>query len=133
MVIDSSAILAILFGESEAPRFLRALAGSERKLMSAVAQLESSIVAQARKGEVGAKSYASLTAAAGIEVVAFDASQAEVALDAWRRYGKGRHPAALNLGDCATYALAAIAHEALLFQGGDFARTDVAEFPRGDS
>jgi ribonuclease VapC len=132
MVIDSSAILAILFGEPEAPRFLRDLASTERKLMSAVGHLESVIVAEARKGAVGAKSYASLVAQAGIEVVAFDASQAEVALDAWRRYGKGRHPAALNLGDCAAYALAAVANEELLFKGEDFANTDIAERPLED-
>jgi ribonuclease VapC len=127
MVIDRSAILAVLFGESDAPRFLRALASSERKLMSAVVHLESSIVVEARKGAVGAKSYSSLVAEAGIEVVAFDAGQAEVALDAWRRFGKGRHPAALNLGDCASYALAAVANEALLFKGDDFSKTDISE------
>jgi ribonuclease VapC len=132
MVFDSSAILAVLFGEPEAPRFLRDLASTERKLMSAVGHLESAIVAEARKGAVGAKSYASLVAQAGIEVVAFDASQAEVALDAWRRYGKGRHPAALNLGDCAAYALAAVANEELLFKGEDFANTEIAERPLED-
>jgi ribonuclease VapC len=127
MVIDSSAILAALFGEPEAPRLLRILASPEPKLMSAVGHLEAAIVVEARKGAVGAKAYASLLAEAGIEVIAFDSSQAEVALDAWRRYGKGRHPAALNMGDCAAYALSAIANEALLFKGDDFAKTDVAE------
>jgi ribonuclease VapC len=132
MVIDSSAIFAVLFGELEAPRFLRALASTDRKLMSAVGHLESAIVVEARKGAVGAKSFASLVAQAGIEVVAFDASQAEVALDAWRRYGKGRHPAALNLGDCAAYALAAVTNEELLFKGEDFSNTDIAERPPED-
>ena len=97
--------------------------------MSAVGHLESAIVVEARKGTVGAKAYANFIAQADIEVVAFDASQAEVALDAWRRYGKGRHPAALNLGDCATYALAAVAGESLLFKGEDFSKTDIAEWP----
>ena len=129
MVVDSSAIIAVLFGESDAPQFLRALASTERKLMSAVGHLESAIVVEARKGETGAKAYANFLAQAGIEVVAFDASQAEVALDAWRRYGKGRHPAALNLGDCAAYALAAVGNEALLFKGEDFSKTDIAERP----
>jgi ribonuclease VapC len=129
MVVDSSAIIAVLFGESDAPLFLRALASTERKLMSAVGHLESAIVVEARKGETGAKAYANFLAQAGIEVVAFDASQAEVALDAWRRYGKGRHPAALNLGDCAAYALAAVGNEALLFKGEDFTKTDIAERP----
>ena len=129
MVVDSSAIIAVLFGENDAPQFLRALASTERKLMSAVGHLESAIVVEARKGETGAKAYANFLAQAGIEVVAFDASQAEVALDAWRRYGKGRHPAALNLGDCAAYALAAVGNEALLFKGEDFSKTDIAERP----
>jgi ribonuclease VapC len=129
MVVDSSAIAAILFGESEAPAFLRALASTEAKHMSAVGHLESAIVAEARKGEAGAKAYANLLAQAGVEVVAFDASQAEVALDAWRRYGKGRHPAALNFGDCAAYALAAVGNEALLFKGEGFSKTDIAEQP----
>jgi ribonuclease VapC len=129
MFVDSSAIIAVLFGESDAPRFLRAFASSERKLMSAVGHLESAIVVEARKGEAGAKAYANFLAQAGIEVVAFDASQAEVALDAWRRYGKGRHPAALNLGDCAAYALAAVGNEALLFKGEGFSKTDIAERP----
>ena len=127
MVVDSSAILCVLLGEADAPRFLSAFASSERKLMSAVGLLESAIVIEARKAEAGAKAYANFLAQAGIEAVAFDASQAEVALDAWRRYGKGRHPAALNLGDCAAYALAAVSNEALLFKGGDFSKTDVAE------
>ena len=129
MVVDSSAIIAVLFGESDAPQFLRALASTERKLMSAIGHLESAIVVEVRKGETGAKAYANFLAQAGIEVVAFDASQAEVALDAWRRYGKGRHPAALNLGDCAAYALAAVGNEALLFKGEDFSKTDIAERP----
>ena len=124
--------MAVLFGEPEAPGFLQALASDGPKLMSAVGHLESAIVAEARKGEAGAKSYASLFAEAGIEVVAFDASQAEVALDAWRRYGKGCHPAALNLGDCASYALASVCNQALLFKGAEFAKTDVAEALRRD-
>ena len=129
MVVDSSAIAAILFGEGEAPAFLRALASSEAKLMSSVGHLEAAIVVEARKGEAGAKAYANLLAQVGVEVVAFDASQAEVALDAWRRYGKGRHPAGLNLGDCAAYALAAVSNQALLFKGDDFSKTDIAEWP----
>jgi ribonuclease VapC len=64
---------------------------------------------------------------AGIEVIAFDSGQAEIALDAWRRYGRGRHPAFLNLGDCAAYALAKTLNDELLFKGGDFAKTDLAK------
>jgi ribonuclease VapC len=126
MVIDSSAIASALFDEPEAGIVLDALATTERKLMSALAKLEISIAVEARKGEAGAAALARLLSEAGVEVVAFDAGQAEIALDAWRRYGKGRHEANLNLGDCASYALAKLANEALLYKGGDFAKTDVA-------
>lgn len=126
MVIDSSALLAILFGEAEADRCIEALSSPERKLMSALNKLEAAIVVEARKGEVGARAFSRLLAAADIEVVAFDSGQAEIALDAWRRYGKGRHPAGLNMGDCAAYALSSLSNEALLYKGQDFPKTDVA-------
>jgi ribonuclease VapC len=126
MVIDSSAVAAVLFGEEEAGTMLGALSRSGRKLMSAVTKLEASIVVEARKGGPGARALSRLMAEAEIEVVAFDSGQAEIALDAWRRYGRGRHPANLNLGDCAAYGLAALANDSLLYIGGDFAKTDVA-------
>lgn len=126
MVIDSSAVIAVLFGESDAPSFIKALANPGRKCMSAITRLETSIVIEARKGEPGARSLAQLMAVSGIDVVAFDSGQAEIALDAWRRYGKGRHPASLNMGDCASYALATLMNEALLFKGNDFNLTDLA-------
>lgn len=131
MVIDSSAIAAVLFGEAEAPAFIDALATPGRKLMSAITRLESGIVAEARKGEIGRAAFAKLLVVAGVEVIAFDSSQAEVALDAWRRYGKGRHPAGLNLGDCAAYALAKVSNEGLLFKGEDFDKTDVPRAVQG--
>jgi ribonuclease VapC len=126
MVIDSSALAAILFDEAEKSAFIELLASPERKFMSAVNRLESAVVVEARKGEMGARALVRLMATSGIEVVAFDAGQAEIALDAWRRYGKGRHPAGLNLGDCAAYALAIITNDRLLFKGKDFAHTDLA-------
>ncbi|MGB4571977.1 MAG: type II toxin-antitoxin system VapC family toxin, partial [Rectinemataceae bacterium] len=98
MVVDSSAIVAVLFGEPEADRYIDALASPERKYMSAVNKLETAIVAEARKGEIGEKALSRLLAAAEVEVIAFDSGQAEIALDVWRRYGKGRHPAGLNMG-----------------------------------
>jgi len=128
MIVDTSALSAILFGEDEATVFMQALAGPERKLMSAFTHLEASIVVEARKGAVGAQALAALVATSGIETIAFDRSQAELALDAWRRYGKGRHPAGLNLGDCAAYALARLTDQPLLFKGDDFDKTDVAEY-----
>jgi ribonuclease VapC len=127
MVVDSSALAAVLFGEADGIRYMEALAAPGRALISSVNYLEIGMVAEARKGETGAKALARLMAVAGLDVVAFDAGLAEVALDAFRRYGKGRHPAGLNLGDCAAYALAKVANQPLLFKGGDFSKTDIAE------
>lgn len=132
MVVDSSALAAILFGEPEAESCAAALAGAPRVLMSAVNALEIGIVAEARKGEVGRAALTELLVEAHVDVVAFDASQAEVALEGWRRYGKGRHPAGLNLGDCAAYALARVTNQRLLFKGDDFPKTDVARAGTGD-
>jgi ribonuclease VapC len=128
MVADSSAVLAILLGEAGADRFLSALSSPGRKIISAVNALETAIVVEARKGEKGAKALAEFMAVSEIETIAFDAGQAQIALDAWRRFGKGRHPAGLNLGDCAAYALSALSNEALLYKGDDFSKTDIAEF-----
>jgi ribonuclease VapC len=127
MVVDSSAVMALLFGEDGSDRYVSAVASPGRKYMSAVNRLEAGIVVEARKGEPGAKALAELLAVSEIAIVPFDSGQAEIALDAWRRYGKGRHPAGLNLGDCAAYALAATLNRPLLFKGGDFAKTDLAE------
>lgn len=127
MVVDSSALSALLFGEEGSERFAAGLASPGRKYMSALNRLETAIVVEARKGEAGAKALSALLAHAGIEVLPFDSGQAEIALDAWRRYGKGRHPAGLNLGDCAAYALASTLNQALLFKGDDFTKTDIAE------
>jgi len=126
MVIDSSAILAILFGEPEADTFIEALAAPDRKFISAVNKLEAMIVVEARKGAEGAVALVGLLAAAEIEIIPFDSGQAEIAMAAWRRYGRGRHQAGLNLGDCAAYALASTLNDALLFKGGDFSQTDIA-------
>lgn len=126
MVVDSSALSAVLFGEDDAERCLDALAAPERKFMSAVTRLEAGIVIEARKGDIGARALAQLLAETGIDVIPFDAGQAEIALDAWRRYGKGRHPAGLNMGDCASYALSKLLGQALLFKSEDFPLTDVA-------
>ncbi len=126
MVVDTSAISAILFGESEGPAFLRVLAGQERKFMSAFTRLEVSTVVEVRKGDAGTKALAELVTTSGIDKIPFDIVQAELALDAWRRYGKGRHPAGLNLGDCAAYVLARFTGESLLYKGENFSKTDVA-------
>jgi len=126
MVIDSSALLTILFGESDAGDFIDALAYPGRKYMSSVNKLEVSIVVEARKGEAGSAALAKLLATIEVETIPFDSGQAEIAMATWRRFGKGRHPAGLNLGDCAAYALASTLNDALLYKGEDFSRTDVA-------
>jgi ribonuclease VapC len=125
MVIDTSALLAVLLGEPDAARVAAAIeAGSPRQL-SAATLLEASIVIESRKGEAGGRELDLLLYRAGIEVVAVDQDQAETARVAWRRFGKGRHPAALNFGACFAYALATSRRLPLLFCGADFARTDV--------
>jgi ribonuclease VapC len=127
MVVDSSALISILLGEPEADAFAEALARPERRFMSAFNWLEASMVIEARKGLPGARLFNELASGCGIEVMPFDAGQAEVALDAWRRFGKGRHEAGLNMGDCAAYALARTMNQGLLFKGDDFLLTDVAQ------
>jgi ribonuclease VapC len=126
MVIDSSAFLTILFGESDAGDFIDALACPGRKYMSSVNKLEVSIVVESRKGEAGCAALTKLLATAEVETIPFDSGQAEIAMAAWRRFGKGRHPAGLNLGDCAAYALASTLNDSLLYKGGGFSKTDVA-------
>ena len=126
MVIDTSAVAAILFGEPEAERLAHAIAADATRLMSTFTALECALVVEARKGETGGHDLDILLHRAGVRILSLDADQWEVARDAWRRYGKGRHPAGLNLGDCCSYALARVSGEPLLYKGQDFARTDLA-------
>ncbi|HEY9053871.1 MAG TPA: type II toxin-antitoxin system VapC family toxin, partial [Rectinemataceae bacterium] len=93
MVIDSSAVIATLFAEPETDAFLEAMARPGRKYMSSVNKLETMIVVEAKKGPKGSEALARFLAAAGIEVLPFDSSQSEIAMAAWRRFGRGRHPA----------------------------------------
>lgn len=125
MVIDSSAILAVLFGEPEAGEFIEVLASPGRKFLSSVNKLEAMIVVEARKSTAGAAALVKLLATVEIEVIPFDSGQAEIAMAAWRRYRQGRHPAGLNLGDCAAYALASTLNDSLLYKGEDFSKTDL--------
>lgn len=125
MVIDTSALVAILGDEPDAARFEAAMVSDPVRLLSTGTLLETSIVIEARYGEAGGRELDLLLHKAQIEVVPFDEEQAELARDAYRRYGKGRHAAALNCGDCFAYALCAVRGEPLLFKGDDFAQTDV--------
>ena len=125
MVIDTSVIAAILFGEDDADRFADAMAADPIRLLSAGTALECSIVVESDLGEEGGRELDLLMLRVGIEVVPFTADQLAVARRAYRTFGKGRHPAALNYGDCFGYALSITSGEPLLFKGSDFAKTDV--------
>lgn len=126
MVIDTSALLAILLAEPEAERFARAIAADPRRLVSAASAFEAAIVLLARKGPAGVRELDLLTHAADLTVVGFDEEQVGIARRAYETYGKGRHPAGLNLGDCTSYALARTSGEPLLCKGSDFPQTDLA-------
>jgi ribonuclease VapC len=127
MVIDTSALLAVLFDEPERDEFVHRIAAAPRRLVSAGTLVETSIVAEARRGELAGRELDLLLHRAGVQTVAVDEQQALIARAAWRRYGKGRHPAALNYGDLFAYALARTTGEELLFKGEDFSRTDLTQ------
>lgn len=126
MVIDTSAVIAILFDEPERADFIHQIEIAERQLIAAPTLLESEIVVQTRKGALGRSELELFVHEAEFIVVPFDKTQVNLAILAWQQYGKGQHPAGLNLGDCFTYALAKATGEPLLFKGSDFAQTDLA-------
>jgi ribonuclease VapC len=126
MVIDTSAIVAILLAEPEADRFAEAIAKDATRLCSAVNFLEASIVIESRRGAEGLARFDLLIAEADFDIVPFTLRDARAARRAYRRFGKRSHAAALNFGDCAAYALANETGEPLLFKGDDFAKTDVS-------
>ena len=125
MVVDSSAVIAVLQKEKGWEALREALLAAERCLISAPTLVETSMVFEAWRGEVGAKELDALLAVSGIEIVPFNAEQAALARAAFRRFGKRRHPANLNFGDCFAYAAAKRLGEPLLFTGEDFRQTDV--------
>ncbi len=125
MIVDSSALIAVVFEEKDQSTYLELLRSSTLT-MSAPTLFECRLVALRKSGAALEAKLLSLIAGLNIEIVAFDEAQAVLATDAFRRYGKGRDKAALNFGDCFSYALAKSRGEPLLYKGGDFARTDVA-------
>jgi ribonuclease VapC len=127
MIVDTSALIAVLRDEADASRFARALASrAEAKRLSAANFLEAAIVIDGSRDPIASRRLDELIAKAGIEIAAVTAEQARIARDAYRDFGKGNgHPAGLNFGDCFAYALAKTTGEALLFKGGDFGRTDL--------
>jgi ribonuclease VapC len=126
MVLDTSALIAVLLDEPEAVALRLAIEADPIRLLSAATLVETSIVIEARVGDAGGRELDRLLQKADVEVVAVDAEQAELARHAFRTFGKGRHAAGLNYGDCFSYALSQSSGEPLLFKGGDFAQTDVA-------
>ncbi|MDX2178393.1 MAG: type II toxin-antitoxin system VapC family toxin [Bryobacteraceae bacterium] len=125
MVVDSSALLAILFGEPEKNEFARLIRFDEAPMMSAVNFFEACMASDSRIHTRG-DHVSRLVRELGITLVAFSPDHADRARQAWLRFGKGNHPAKLNMGDCCAYATAMIAREPLLYKGGDFAQTDIA-------
>jgi ribonuclease VapC len=125
MVIDSSAIIAVLLGEEIAERIAAAIEKDSKRLISTFSMLEMSIVIEAKKGEAGSRELDLLIHQIQAEIISLDFNQIEIAKEAWKNFGKGRHPAGLNIGDCCSYALAKISGEPLLFKGNDFAQTDI--------
>lgn len=126
MVVDTSALAAIVLGENDAESILAVLLrAGEHISVSAVTLVEATVVLEARHGPQGAAELDLLLQRLDADIVSVDRNQARLAVAAWRRFGKGRHPAGLNLGDCFPYALARATDDALLFKGRDFAQTDV--------
>ena len=126
IVVDTSALLAILLDEPEKSLFRDVLAEAPRKAVSSVSVLEAGIVMSTRRGADGLAALAELLDRAEVEAVPFDHAQSQLALMAFETYGKGRHPARLNICYCAVYALAKAMNASLLFKGSDFAATDIA-------
>jgi ribonuclease VapC len=125
MVIDTSVVIAILLAEESSEQLIAALDTAPTRKISAASVVEASLVLLARYGEVGDVQLDRLIQKLGAEIVPVDVEHVIAARDAALRFGRGRHPAALNFGDCFSYALAVVAAEPLLFVGDDFTQTDV--------
>lgn len=127
IALDTSALAAVVLGEPDAAHFAAAmLASAGDCLVSAATLVETGIVVEAKQGPAAAQDLRLLLDQIGAEVMPVDAAAASVAVGAWQRFGKGRHPAGLNLGDCFSYAVAKIAGAPLLFKGDDFTKTDIS-------
>lgn len=125
MVVDTSALIAILADDPERRPFIEAIEAAEIRLVSAATFVEASIVIETRHGADGSRLFDLFIDRAGIVIVDVDAEQAREARRGFARFGKGRHPAGLNFGDCFAYALAMTSGEPLLFKGNDFSQTDL--------
>jgi ribonuclease VapC len=125
MVVDTSALVAILFREPDAERLEQSIAEAPIRLLSAVTRVELSFVIEGRKREAGRADLDRLLQQGVFEIASVTPQQAQIAIEAFRRFGKGRHRAGLNIGDCFAYALAIATGHPLLFKGNDFTQTDV--------
>ena len=133
MVIDTSGLLAILLDEPERRAFNEAIEATASRAMSVANFVEISIIIESRFGADGLRDLDAFIERAGIELAAVDLEQGNVARRAFSRFGKGRHPAGLNYGDCFAYALATVRGEPLLYKGNDFPQTDVVAAATADS
>jgi ribonuclease VapC len=132
MVVDTSALMAILRGEPERDQFIQAIANHPDPVISAATLVEARMVVEAKLGPEGKAKLEELIEAGGIRTIAFDVTQADLAHEAWKSYGRGNSPARLNFGDCLVYALAKHADRPLLYKGMDFAQTDVKQVTASD-
>jgi ribonuclease VapC len=125
MIIDTSALVSILDQEAEAERLVRAIAAASERMLSAANLVETGIVMQVRRGDEAARDLDLLLAKLKIDIIPVSGKQANLARRAFQHYGRGRHPAKLNFGDCFAYALAKDSSAPLLFKGNDFSQTDI--------
>jgi ribonuclease VapC len=125
VIVDSSALLAMLLKEPERLRLGDAIAIAETKLISAATLLETAMVIEGRHGDQGGAALDHMVSELRLQAIPFTPGQVDIAREAFRRFGKGRHPAGLNFGDCMAYALAKERSEPLLFKGDDFSKTDI--------
>jgi len=125
MIIDTSALVSILDQEAEAERLVRAIAADSERMLSAANLVETGIVMQVRRGDEAARDLDLLLAKLKIDIIPVSGKQANLARKAFQHYGRGRHPAKLNFGDCFAYALAKDRSAPLLFKGSDFSQTDI--------
>jgi ribonuclease VapC len=125
LILDTSAILAILFREPEQDDFLGKVGSAPMVGIGAPTLVETAIVLGARLGERAPSMLSAMVDRAGIVIISFDSPHWHLATDAWLRFGRGRHPAALNFGDCLAYATARLANRPLLCKGEDFSKTDL--------
>lgn len=125
MIVDSSALIAIIADEPERQAFVHLLSAARVRRISAATLVETAIVLESQHGPEVVRQFDAFLRTAKIRTEPVTEEQAAIARQAFLDFGKGRHPAALNFGDCFSYALAKAYHEPLLFKGGDFAKTDV--------